>query len=83
MSSQVTPFISIAWMMKRHAGTTYLFAVNMRNQPTRGACAVRELSPRATAEVLGESRNLPITNGEFADEFAGYAVHLYRLDAPK
>ena len=72
----------IAWMMKQRAKATYLFVVNMRNIPTRGSFAVRGLPARA-AEVLGESRRLEIVNGEWADEFAGYAVHLYRMDATK
>jgi hypothetical protein len=70
----------IAWMMKRSAGATYLFAVNMRNNPTRGSFVVRGV-PARSAEVLGESRKLELANGEWADEFAGYAVHLYRLAA--
>ncbi|MDQ0894281.1 hypothetical protein [Agromyces ramosus] len=35
----------------------------------------------ATADVLGEDRSIPVTDGRFSDEFAdGDAVHLYRLD---
>jgi hypothetical protein len=73
----------IAWMMKRRGDSTYVFAVNMRNVPTRGSFAVRSLAARASAEVLDESRTLAVSNGEWTDEFDPYAVHLYRLDAAK
>lgn len=71
--------VPIAWMMKRHADATYLFAVNMRNRPTRGSFAAREFSANATTTVLGESRNIALRQGEFADDFAAYEVHLYRM----
>lgn len=71
----------IAWMMKRRADATFLFAVNMQNRPTRGSFALRDLSANATATVLGESRSIELKQGEFADEFVGYEVHLYRIAA--
>ena len=71
----------IAWMLKRRADVTYLFAVNLRNRPTRGTFAGRELSAGLTAEVLGETRRLKIDAGEFADDFKPYEVHLYRMAA--
>jgi hypothetical protein len=69
----------IAWMLKRRAGATYLFAVNMRDQPTRGSFAVRDFPAKAKAEVLGESRSVDVSNGEWSDAFGGYSVHLYRI----
>ena len=78
-----TPGTAIAWMMKQLAGTTYLFTVNMRNQATRGTFAIRDLPASATAEVLNESRSIVGAKGEFADDFDGYGVHLYRLRTAK
>ena len=69
----------IAWMLKRRAGATYLFAVNLSQRPTRGSFAGRGLSAGATAEVLGESRTLKVDSGEFADGFKACDVHLYRM----
>lgn len=69
----------IAWMVKRRADALYLFAVNMRNRPTRGAFSGRELAAGVAAEVLGESRRLKVGAGEFNDDFKGYEVHLYRI----
>lgn len=69
----------IAWMLKRHHGATYLFAVNMRDKPTRGTFSVRGLPAAAKIEVLGDERRLNIGEGQWADNFTGYAVHLYRI----
>lgn len=74
---------SIAWMMKRRGDAVYLFTVNMRNEPARGAFAIRGLPESVNAEVLGESRSVAVRNGEFSDEFEAYAVHLYRVQPSK
>jgi len=73
------PETPLAWMMKRRGDETYLFAVNLRNCPTRGSFEIRGLPENATAEVLGESRSLSVRDRTFADEFEPYAVHLYRV----
>lgn len=74
---------SFAWMLKNYADATYLFAVNMRNRPTRGTFAGRELLAGTTVEVLGESRSLKVNAGEFTDDFNSYGVHLYHVMAKK
>jgi hypothetical protein len=66
-------------MVKRYRGATYLFAVGMRNTAARGSFEVGSLPRRATAEVIGESRHLPVKEGRFEDHFAPYEVHLYRI----
>jgi len=70
-------------MLKRRGDTAYLFAVNMRPRPTRGAFVIRESTlgfGRAIAvTVLDESRSFPMRNGELADDFKPYEVHLYEL----
>jgi hypothetical protein len=71
--------VPIAAMVKRHDGAIYLFAVGMRNAPTRGTFTVRGLPARAKAEVLGEGRSLIINEGRFEDEFQPYDVHLYKI----
>lgn len=75
-SSPETP---IAWMLKKHGNATYLFTVAMRNSATRGSFKFSGLPEPTQAEVLGESRAIPVRNGEFVDEFRPYEVHLYRL----
>jgi hypothetical protein len=70
---------SIAWMQKRQGGDVYLFTVNMRDQPTAGSFTIAGLADKVLAEVLGESRRIQVHNGEFADNFRPYEVHLYSV----
>jgi hypothetical protein len=68
----------IAWMSKQRGNVTYLFAVNMRNRPARTSFSGRKFADHHV-EVLGESRQVQASNGEFIDEFQPYAVHLYSV----
>lgn len=63
-------------LVKRHGGATYLFAVEMRGAPASATFQVRGLR----VKVLGEDRTLAVRNGQFADTFQPYAVHLYRVE---
>ena len=69
---------SIWFLAKRHKGATWLFVANHHNQAARANFLLRELG-QTKAEVLGESRSVSTEQGQFADNFAPYAVHLYRL----
>jgi hypothetical protein len=73
------PQVPVDIMVKRHGGYTYVFAVAMRNSPTRGTFTVHGLPSHATAEVLGEGRSILLTNGQFSDRFDAYGVHLYKI----
>jgi hypothetical protein len=75
------PKVPIDLMVKQRPDATYLFAVGMRNQPARGSFAIRGLPAEATAQVLGEDRRLTIRDGQFADDFAAYGVHVYKITA--
>jgi hypothetical protein len=68
----------IATMVKRQGGATYVFAVRMDPSPAKAAFQLRGAAGKAKAEVLGEDRRIAIKDGQFSDEFAPYAVHLYR-----
>jgi hypothetical protein len=70
--------IPIDLMVKNYAGTTYIFAVAMRDGSTT---ATFTAPSGANVEVLGENRNLAISNGKFSDRFESYGVHLYKLSA--
>jgi hypothetical protein len=74
-----SPDVPITVMVKRSGGSTYLFAVGMRNAPATGSFTVRGSPSTATATVLGENRRVPVRNGRFADRFEAYDVHLYRI----
>ncbi|HEV8244932.1 MAG TPA: hypothetical protein VGP93_04160 [Polyangiaceae bacterium] len=69
-------------LLKRYGGDSYLFAVAMRGDPTTATFTLERLPAAATAEVLGESRTVPIVDGVFSDDFAGYAVHRYHITVP-
>jgi hypothetical protein len=74
-SNAATP---VDLLVKRYGGALYVFAVAMRPIPTQATFTLRDSTP-ASAEVLGESRTIPIDGGVFLDDFDGYAVHLYKI----
>ena len=55
-----------------------MFAVAMRCRPAKATFRLAQ-SVATKTEVLGENRTIPVADGAFADEFAPYAVHLYRV----
>lgn len=65
-------------MVKRAGDTAWLFAVNMRNKPAAVTFQFSSINA-SEAAVLGEDRKLGISAGKMRDQFAPYAVHLYRL----
>ena len=73
--------VPIDLMVKKRPEAVYLFAVGMRNKPARGTFRVRGLPAEATARVLGEDREVAVRDGQFADDFPAYGVHLYRITA--
>ena len=73
----------IAAILKRRGDVLHVFAVNLRNQPARSRFELRAAPAGAKVAVLEESREVPCESGSFSDEFAPYAVHLYRVSAAK
>ena len=73
--------LPIATMHKQHLGTNYLFAVAMENRAAEISFKSPELSKVSNVELIGESRALKISAGEFRDHFKPYEVHLYRFKA--
>jgi hypothetical protein len=69
---------SIASMMKQVGDEYYLFAANLKNERVQGTFTLRVPAVSSEIEVIGESRALAVEKGGLADEFAPYAVHLYR-----
>ena len=73
---------AIAWMLKRRGETAYVFAVNLRNRPTKASFVIRDstlsMGRSVVTRVMGEARNLPVRKGgspadsssyEMADDF--------------
>jgi hypothetical protein len=75
----VASSVPIDAAVKRHGGSTYLFAVAMRDAATRGTFTLGGLHGRAAVEVIGEGRSIEAVDGKFSDDFEGYGVHLYRV----
>ena len=72
--------VPIAIMVKKHKGSTYLFAVAMRDGRTNGAFTLPGLAGKRTVEVLGENRTTRSQNGAFEDRFDNWDAHIYRIE---
>jgi hypothetical protein len=77
-SAAAVPVEAVA---KRRDGSTYVFAVGMRDGATTATFTVAGLTGRVMAEVLGEGRTVEVRDGVFKDEFGAWDVHLYRIRA--
>jgi hypothetical protein len=71
--------VPIATLCKRRGGSTYVFAVSMREGPTTGTFTLAGAKGETGVEVIGENRRLSGADGKFDDRFDGYGVHLYRI----
>jgi hypothetical protein len=70
----------IDFVVKKHQGMTYVFAVRMENTSAKATFQMKGLSGEAEIRVLNENRTLLSKDGRFQDEFAPYAVHLYQVN---
>jgi Beta-galactosidase len=78
--SSSDPSVPVNMLLKRQGGATYIFAVAMAQGPTKATFSgLTNLPANADVTVLGEGRQIPIANASFADDFAGYGVHLYQI----
>jgi hypothetical protein len=66
-------------LLKRHGGNTYLFAAGARPGGNTTASFRFRGCGDLTAEVLDESRTIPVRGGVMEDSFADYQVHIYKL----
>ncbi len=67
-------------LVKRDKDAYYVFAVGMRNAPTKAVFTVPKEVSASKVSVIGEDRTLEIVKGRFEDEFQVYDVHLYKID---
>jgi hypothetical protein len=68
----------VAAVVKRHEGTTYLFAVNLTPQPATATFTVTRGGVKSAVEI-GGTRTIPLQDDAFIEPFQPYAVHRYRL----
>ena len=80
--TSTNPEVLVHIMVKHYGGNVYIFAVGMRNAPTKAIFRVNGLSGKAVAEVIDETRKIPVINGRFEDDFKPYDVHIYRIKRP-
>jgi hypothetical protein len=67
-------------MAKWQGGQFYVFAGSKENQATNATFDIPCVG-NARATVIDEGRSIPITNGQFRDQFAdGNSIHIYRID---
>jgi len=71
--------VPVATLAKRHGGSTYVFAVAMRQGATQARFRVPGVPGRCAVDVLGESRRVASRDGVFEDEFKSWDVHIYRI----
>lgn len=65
-------------LVKRQGGKLYVFAVSMTATPTTATFTLTH-DAMTSANVLGETRQIAISQNAFQDAFGAYAVHLYEL----
>lgn len=71
--------VPIAAMTKRYKGTTYVFAVAMRDGSTKATFKLKDVTADFDVEVLGSQRRLICKDRVFADHFSPWDVNLYKL----
>ncbi len=75
--------VELASMCKRTDDTLYLFVANMQNRMATGSFTIKPSILKdfhAKISVEGEDRQVESLDGQFADEFDAYGVHIYRID---
>lgn len=74
------PEVPIDLMAKEYGGDLYVFAAAMRPGSAQGTFQLSGVKGKKSAEVLGEGRSIEVKDGSFADDFADYGAHLYRIE---
>ncbi|MCK4855319.1 MAG: hypothetical protein KAT31_13670, partial [Bacteroidales bacterium] len=67
-------------MVKHFEDTLYVFAVSMREGTATVTFTINGIQDGETT-VIGEDRELIISNGIFEDQYKDYEVHLYKIPA--
>jgi hypothetical protein len=70
--------VPISTMTKRYQDTIYIFAIAMTNAASRPQFVVGGIK-ESRAFVVGEQRDVTVTQGVFEDSFDGYGVHIYEI----
>lgn len=79
VSSSAGSSVPVDTMTKSYGGSTYILAAAMRGAATTATYHPAGIT-NGTATVLGENRTINISGGSFSDSFAGYDVHIYKVN---
>jgi hypothetical protein len=74
------PNVPVDFIVKVYQQKTYIFAVAMRDTSVTATFTMKGVTS-ATATVIDENRNRQVSSGVFTDNFSGYQVHLYSINA--
>ena len=82
-------YSSLQWTAREHDGYLYIFAVNMNQKLNKNINAAAEYEIEVAfenitasareAEVMFESRKIPIFNGKILDVFESIGTHIYKI----
>jgi hypothetical protein len=70
--------VPVDMMEKNYGGSKYVFTVARANGSTVGTFTVPG-NPTGAVTVIGENRQIAMSNGQFHDNFTSYQVHLYQF----
>jgi hypothetical protein len=79
VTSSAGSSVPVDTMTKSYNGSTYIIAAAMRGSATTATYHPVGITS-GTATVLGENRTISISGGSFSDNFAGYDVHIYKIN---
>ena len=71
--------VAVSALLRRANGKAWLLTVNAAYSPVRARFTLADVG--AKAEVMREKRTVTLENGVFEDDFAPFAVHIYRIDS--
>ncbi len=71
--------IPIAYTTRESSGTTWIFAVPLREGEASVTFSLQNSPGDQIVEVLDENRSLTAHNGAFSDRFGPWEVHLYKI----
>jgi hypothetical protein len=71
--------VPVEALVKRQGGDVYVLAVAMRPGEATARFSLAGSTDGSGVEVIGENRMLSIADGQFADTFKDWDVHLYRV----
>lgn len=71
--------IPVSILARQSKDALLVFAVNMRGEPAKATFTAAEISKDAKVEVVDESRTIQAADSSWNDDFAPWAVHIYRI----